>query len=106
LFVERLGVWRGSQNYRPMKLEYMTEDRRRRLTAASLVRSLVVACVGSSIRQQGRLGVGWLKNAGGKKIINTGCPAGNPTAQADAATRTSSAAKTEQNGPANATGSC
>lgn len=35
-FVERLGVWRGSQNYRPIKLGYMTEDRRRRLTTASL----------------------------------------------------------------------
>lgn len=43
-FVERLGVWRGSQNYRPIKLGYMTEDRGRRLTAASLSRSLRRRC--------------------------------------------------------------
>lgn len=42
--VERLGVWRGSQNYRPIKLGYMTEDRGRRLTAASLDRSLRRRC--------------------------------------------------------------
>lgn len=35
--VERLGVWRGGQSYRPMGLEYMTEDGRRRVTAVALV---------------------------------------------------------------------
>jgi hypothetical protein len=50
---ERLGVWQGRQNYRPARLEDMTEGRQRGGTRADAVERLLAWAVEKSIELAG-----------------------------------------------------